>query len=125
MRTQRGGVITGWLVQLVIMFALAGLVLFEIGAVAIAKIGVDGTTQTAAQDAARMYGRSMNLDEACREAETKAKQGGGTLIACTISADGTALTVTVERIAKTLFIQKIGALAKHRIARSTHAVKPT
>lgn len=116
---QRGGIITGWLLRLVIGLVLLGVVVFEIGAVVIARVGVDGTAQTAAREAALIYGGSRSVEAAQAEAAQKAKEGGATLAEFSISQDGTQVTVTLERKAKTFIIHKIGALKKYATVRAS------
>lgn len=117
--SQRGGIITGWLLRLVIGLALLGVVVFEFGAVVIARVGVDGTAQTAAREAALVYGSSQNVETAKAEAAKKAKEGGATLSSFEVSQDGTTVTVTLERKARTFLIHKIGALKKYATVRAT------
>lgn len=121
--SSRGGIVTGWLVRVVIILLLLGLVAFEAGAVIVAKVGVDGTAETAAREAALIYESSRNADSARAEAERAAAQGGARLIEFAFSPEGTEVVVTLERVADTFVIQKIGPLRKHRIARSTHRAK--
>ncbi len=123
MTGQRGGIVTGWLVKLVIGLLAVGLVAFEIGAVVIAKVNVDGTADTAAREAAFIYGTSRNVDIARAEAEKKAAQAGAKVTAFSVSQDGQFVTVTVEKIAKTIVIHKIGVFKNLRVARSTHTIK--
>lgn len=116
---QRGGIITGWLLRLVIGLLLLGVVVFEFGAVVIARVGVDGTAQTAAREAALVYGSGRGAEAAQEEAANKAKEGGATLAEFSISQDGTEVTVTLERTAKTFIIHKIGALKKYATVRAS------
>ncbi|HEX9695952.1 MAG TPA: hypothetical protein VGB64_06520 [Actinomycetota bacterium] len=116
---QRGGIITGWLLRLIIGLVLLGLVFFEAGAVVVARVGVDGTAQTASREAALIYGTSKNPDVARNEAEKAAVQGGARVVEFTISPDGQEVTVTLERIAKTFVIHKIGPLKKFATVRAS------
>lgn len=119
MQAQRGGIITGWLLRLVLGLVLLGLVFFEAGSVVVARVGVDGTAQTAAREAALIYGTSRNPDAARSEAEKAAVQGGARLVEFTIASDGKEVTVTLERIAKTFVIHKIGPLKKYTTTRAS------
>lgn len=117
--SQRGGIITGWLLRMVIGLILLGLVFFEAGSIVVARIGVDGTTKTAAREAALVYGNGRDAEAARAEAEKAATQGGARLVEFTISNDGQEVTVTLERTAKTFVIHKIGALKKYAKVRAS------
>lgn len=120
---QGGGIITGWLLRLTIGLILLGLVFFEAGAVVVARVGVDGTAQTAAREAALVYGGGRNAELARAEAEKAAVQGGAKLVEFTIAQDGQEITVTLERKAKTFVIQKIGPLKKFSTVRASDTAK--
>ncbi|HVL90686.1 MAG TPA: hypothetical protein VM841_10685 [Actinomycetota bacterium] len=116
---QRGGIITGWLVRLAVSLLLLGLAFFEAGAVIVARVGVDGTAQTAAREAALVYGNSRDPQAAEAEAAKAARQGGARLVEFTISTEGKQVTVTLERTAKTFVIHKIGPLEKFATTRAS------
>lgn len=125
MKTQTGGIVTGWLVKLVITLMLFGFIVFEGGAVVVAKVGVDGSADAAAREAAGVFGTTKSQQNACDEADAKAVQGGARLVRCEVSQDGQFVTVTLERKAATFFIHNIGALKKFVTSRSTHTAKVT
>lgn len=116
---ERGGIITGFFLKLVVGLALLGIVLFEAGAVIAAKVQVDGVAVTAAQDAAAQYGKDQNIDSARAVAAQDCTTSGATLVSIDVSSDGGIVTVTVRKIAKTFLIQHIGPLARWRIATAT------
>lgn len=125
MRTQTGGIVTGWLIKVVIMLMLFGLIVFEAGAVVVAKVGVDGSADAAAREAAGVFGTTQSQQKACDEADAKAVQGGARLVQCEVSQDAQFVTVTLERKAATFFIHKIGAFKSLVTSRSSHTVKIT
>ncbi|MGH6958875.1 MAG: hypothetical protein ACREE7_00175 [Dongiaceae bacterium] len=113
----------GWLVRVVIFLLVLGFAAFEAGAIVVAKVSVDGTADTAAREAALEYARSRDEAVARGEAERKANQGGATVVGFTISPDGQFVTVTLQKIAQTMVVQRIGPLRNHRVARATHTAK--
>ncbi|GAC1408812.1 MAG: hypothetical protein NVSMB57_00690 [Actinomycetota bacterium] len=117
---QRGGIVTGWLLKLLLSLLILGVVAFEVGAVVIAKVNVDSVAQNAATDAASTYGTTKSIDSARAEAEKKCLEGGAKLIDLTVAQDGRSLTVTVEKTAKTFFIHRIGFLKRFVLARTSH-----
>ena len=119
MRRDERGIIISWLVKIIVMLAILGLVLFEAGAIIVATVGVDGTADVAAREAALEYGRQENLDAARKVATDKAKEGGGTLIDIKVASDGKWVVVTVERKAQTWLAQRIGPLKRFTNPRST------
>lgn len=118
-RGSSGGIIVSWLVKVVAGLLLVGLVAFEAGAIVIAKVGADGTAQTAALEAGLSYGRDRDPEHAEAEAESKAEQGGATLVSFGVSGDGETVTVTVERHAKTFIVHRISSLARFTRVRAT------
>ena len=116
---ERGGIVTGWLVKLVVSLALVGVLAFEAGAVIVARVTVDTVAGDAAGEAALVYGRSADLDEARAVASEYVSTHGGTLVDFRVGEDGRAVFVTVSKNAKTLFLHRIGATDSWAVARST------
>lgn len=125
MRSERGGIVIGWLARVVLGLLVLGLVAFEAGAVIVAKVSVDSAADAAAIEASAEYARTRNAEGACEEASKKAAQGGARVTNCVVSSDGQFVSVTAEKIARTWIIQRLGSLKNHRIATATHRVKVT
>lgn len=117
---QRGGIITGFFFKMLIFAVLFSVVAFEAGAIIVARVQIDGIAINAAQEAASQYGKDQNRDHAVQAAEQICKDSGAQLVSLTVSSDGAVVTVTARKIANTFIIQHIGALAKWRLATSTH-----
>lgn len=116
---ERGDIVIGWLLKLVISLALVGLVAFEGGAIVVAKVQADGTANDVANEAAVVYARGANADAAEKAAEAEATHAGVELVAFDVSDDGRSISVTVLKKAKTLFLQRLDATKSWTEARST------
>ena len=114
------GIVLGWIVRIILGIALAGLLLYEAGAVVIAGVNADNAARSAAQEAVATYAHSHDLDEAKKDAQKQAAAEGAVVIAFQADSNGLGgqshVTVTVRKVAKTLFIQKIGFLKRFSIA---------
>lgn len=109
MTGQRGGIITGFLFRMVIVFAVLGLVVFEAGAVIVANVAVDGIARDAAREAALRYdGSPGSADIAERECKQLAKRAGAVCLDLTVRSGF--VTATVRKQASTLIAHKIGAV---------------
>lgn len=120
MRDETGQIVLGWLLKLVVGLTIFGVILFEAGAVIAATVQADGIAADAAREAALEYGRrpdAEGAEEAARE--FIGKNIDARLIAFSIGEDGKTVTVTVEKKAKTIFVQRIGRLRRYSRARAT------
>jgi hypothetical protein len=120
LRTEQGGIVTGWIFKLLISLALVGVVAFEAGAVIVARVTVDGVASEAAGEAASAYARGQNAGAAEAIAKEYAASHGATMVGFTIENQGRAVTVTVEKRARTILLHRIGATEKWTVARTTH-----
>ena len=114
-RSDRGGIVVSWLVKVILVLAVVGVVLFDVFAIAYARV-------TAADDArsiARAASDALILQraepaEAIAIAEERAIAHGVTLHKkdLVIAKDGT-VTVHVHRDAPTLVTQRLGPLGDY------------
>ena len=116
---QRGDIVIGWLLKLVISLAIVGLVAFEGGAIVVAKVQADGTANDVATEAAIVYARGADAVAAEDAADAEAKHAGVRLVGFSVEADGRAISITVLRKAKTLILQRIGSTRSWTEARVT------
>ena len=116
---ERGDIVIGWLVKLVVSLAIVGLVAFEGGAIVVARVQADGTANDVANEAAIVYARGANADAAEKAARAEAERAGVTFISFSVVDDGRAVAVTVEKKAKTLILHRIGSTRSWTEARST------
>jgi hypothetical protein len=117
------GIVLGWIVRIILGIALAGVLLYEAGAVVITSVNADNAARSAAQEAVTTYAHSHNLDEAKKDAQKQAAEEGAVVVAFQADSNGLGgqshVTVTVRKIAKTLFIQRIGFLKRFTISNAT------
>ena len=119
MTSERGGIITGWLLKLVLSLAIFGLVAFEAGAIVVAKVTIEDIAGDAVGAAAEEYSATKNQDEAEKAAREVAESKGAVLEAFSVVEAGKAVVVTLSKPAKTLFIHRIGVIDGWAVARST------
>ena len=119
MTSERGGIITGWLLKLVISLAIFGVVAFEAGAIVVAKVTIEDIAGDAVAAAAQEYRTTHNADEAEQAAREVAQAKGAVLQAFSVVENGNAVVVTVSKPAKTLFIHRIGVTKSWAVASST------
>lgn len=116
---ERGGIVTGWIFKLLLSLALVGVIAFEFGAVIIARVTVDGVASEAAGEAALVYGRGQNVEAAEAAAREYTESRGATMTGFTIENDGRAVTVSVEKRARTLLLHRVGTTKSWTVARTT------
>lgn len=117
--SERGGIITGWLLKLVLSLAVFGLVAFEAGAIVVAKVTIEDIAGDAVAAAAHEYGITKNQDKAETAAREVAEAKGAILEAFSVVEDGKAVVVTVSKPAKTLVLQRIGFAKDWAVTAST------
>jgi hypothetical protein len=116
---ERGDIILGWLVKLVVSLAIVGVAAFEAGAVVVARVGADSAANDAANEAAFVYARGANVDAAKTAAAEEASRVDARLVDFSVDNEGRAVVVTIAKRAKTLFLHRIGATRSWSEARST------
>jgi hypothetical protein len=115
------GLVINWLVKVVLAFTVVGLLLFEVGAVIVARASADSTAGKAAEDAGFRYRDTRDIGVATEAARTRAENEGAEFISYGVNAQGDTNSVTVRKTAKTLFIQRIEPLKKYRVATATES----
>ena len=119
MRDERGGIVTGWLVKLVISLAIFGLVAFEAGAIVVAKVTIESIAGDVLSEAREVYGMAEDAEQAEKAARAVAEQNDAVLEKFEIVENGDAIVVTVSKKAKTVLVHRIGFAEDWAIARST------
>jgi hypothetical protein len=109
----RGDIILGWLVKLVVVLGLVGLAGFDVLSVATNRISLSDDGTTAAMAASDVYGSSHSSRAAYAAADRSAKDAGATLETrgFQILPDGTVF-LTLHRTAHTLIIKRVGPLQR-------------
>lgn len=117
---ERGGIVTGWLLKLLISLTIVAIGVFEAGAVVVAKVQVDGIAIDAADAAGANYHDTLSEEEALLAADGIARQREARALEARVTKDLRYVQVTVEKRAKTMFIHNIGFLKDHTRSRATH-----
>jgi hypothetical protein len=114
------------LVKLLVGLAVVGLVLFELGAVAVNHVQLDGLAERAARSAAASHATrpTRELTTARQGAEAAiADEPHAHLVDVTLQQDGR-VAVTLSRPARVLVIDRIGFLEDFATAAITRSAAP-
>jgi hypothetical protein len=117
--SERGDIVLGWLVKLIVSLAIVGVVAFEGGAVVVAHVGADSAANDASGEAAIAYSHQHDADTAKEAAEESARMNGAVVVGFEIAPGDTAVIVTVEKKAHTIILQRLGATRSWSTARAT------
>lgn len=116
--SETGGIVTGWIFRILVIMALFGVLLYEAGAVIVAKVSVDQTAGEAASEAGVAYG-TAGLARAKREAKRVANRNGARLVDVRRLPGREILEVTLSKEAPVLLIDRIGFLKDFASAEAT------
>jgi hypothetical protein len=105
---QEGGIVTGWLLQLVVVMAVIAFVGFETISIAITTISLDDAAREVAGEARDAYRSGNELRRAEEAAADAADELEVELVSVEIEGDD--LFATVRDEASTLLVHRIGAL---------------
>jgi hypothetical protein len=103
--------ITGWLLKIVVVIALVGLVVVEVGSPVITHFQVDGAAHDAANDAAADYVQRHDVDGAKSIAEQDAAKEHATLDAFAVD-DNNIVHVRLSKQAKSFLLKKLSVAKK-------------
>lgn len=111
MRTDERGLITGFVIRMVLGLVIAGMVLFDLGALAVNFFSVDQTAGIVAEAIAEQIATD-ELDPfdpraVRKEARKLAKEGGAKLIE--FEASRSSVTIKLEKEARTLIVKRVPA----------------
>jgi hypothetical protein len=115
-----GGIITGWLLQLVVILAVVGLLAHEVIAFGVAAVHLDDTGREVGLVARDVYrsDRSLPLARAAVEREL----ADGAVELNSIEVVGEELVVTFTMRARTLVVHRVAPLQELATASSTRRV---
>lgn len=119
-RREAGGVVTGLLVRVVLVVALAGLAVHEGGQILRAQVKAQSAARAAAASASMLYALTRNETRATAEATRAARETEATATVTNIDygPDGSA-TVTVTDRAGTLVAHHLSFLKGFTVQRAT------
>lgn len=107
---ERGDIVIGWLVKLIVSIAIVGVVAFEAGAVVVSRVTAESAANDVANEASFVVARSGGFDEAEEAARVEAARQGVVLITFEVlpgNGNDQIIHVVVEKKAKTLLLQRI------------------
>ncbi len=107
-RGERGDIITGWLAQLLVVMAVVGLFGYELLAVAITTLTLDGDAEQVADVAADTYDSTSSESSALEAAQAEAESRGAEVVDLVVQEDAVEVTVTKET--PTLIVHRIPGL---------------
>jgi hypothetical protein len=116
---ERGGIVVGWLIKIVVSLAIVAVVAFEGGALVLAHVGADTAATDASGEAALAYSHSHDASQARAAAQAQANMDGVSLTGFSVSADGKTVTVTVEKRARTIVLQRLSFTRSWTLVRVT------
>lgn len=121
---ETGGIVTGWLVQLVVIMAVIAVVGYEVISVALTALNLDDQARDVALEARDVYRDTKNVDRTTEEAEVVADILGIELVDVEVDDDN--VYVRVTNAADTLIIHRISALdnVTHPTARGRARWRP-
>jgi hypothetical protein len=105
---QQGGIITGWLFQLVMILAVISLIVYEVVAIGVATVSADDAARDGAHAAGAAYRSERSLTSAREAAEGAVSSDAAEIVSLT-EVDGE-LVITLRMRARTLLVHRIGAL---------------
>jgi hypothetical protein len=113
LRDERG-ILVSWLVRLLLGLAVAGLVLFEVGAIAVNTFTLSSTASDIAvavsTTAASSGAAGPNEGQLLSEAKELAKEAGARLVTLEVDRTDRVVHVTLRRRADTLIVQRFSAI---------------
>ena len=108
------GVLVSWLVRLVIGLAIAGVILFEAGAIAVNTFTLSSTASdiaVALSTSAAQSGGNPSDSQLEIEARDLAKEAGAKVVSIELDRNARVVHVTLRRRADTLLIQHFDAIS--------------
>ena len=105
----RGDIVLGWLTKLVAVLAVLGVLGFDAISLGAARFQAEDHAQLAARAAAESYRTGKDLQAAYDAAVAQVLEYGDTIDpqTFTVAPDGT-VTLTLQRVASTMVVERIG-----------------
>lgn len=107
-KDEDGGIVTGWLVQMLAVLAVIGLIAFEVISIAVSTVSTDDS----AREVARAVRDAYRVEQSIAQAERTAREVAETqeVVVTSVGEQDGFLTVEVERQASTLLVHRIGPI---------------
>lgn len=116
-----GGIVTGWLLQLVLILAVVSLVVYEIVAIAVVHVSLDDTSREIARVTRDAYRDGRSLVAAQDAAEDALEEERAEVMAVD-EVDGE-LVITMSERARTLLLHRVPPLRDLATATTTRRVE--
>jgi uncharacterized membrane protein len=108
LREEDGGIVTGWLVQMIAILAVIGLIVYEVVSIMVSNVSADDSAREVARAARDAYRVEQSIDVAQERAEEIAMTRDVSVTL--VDEEDGFLVVEVERQAPTLLVHRIGPL---------------
>lgn len=117
---EQGGIITGFILRILLGLAVTIGLFYEGGAVIFSKVQADSIAVEASAKAAEEFGRSGSTAKATEVAEEITKRRGAELITLEVLEGEVELSATVRVRAKTLVFHRFDATRRFTVSKATH-----
>lgn len=109
LRNERG-VIGDWLIKVALVLAVIGVIVFDIGAIAVNSFGLNSTATDIANEIAPAPGEVLTQQSVEREAAELAANAGARVVKVTFDRPNNRVSIRIRRRADTLVVGRIGPL---------------
>jgi hypothetical protein len=118
---ERGDVITSWLLRLVVTMAVLGLLTYEALAIVVTGVALDDSAREVARAARDEYRGARSLDRATTIAGAVAGTHGAQVTS--VTEDGDALVIDLQKSAPTLVVHHLGPFEGLRTASASARIR--
>lgn len=108
-RNERG-VIGDWIIKVALVLAAVGVIVFDIGAIAVNAFGLNSTATDIANEIAPAPGEVLTQQSVEREAAELAANAGARVVKVTFDRPNNRVSIRIRRQADTLVVGRIGPL---------------
>lgn len=122
LQDERGGIISNWLVQLVVIMAVVAFVGYEVISIAVTHLALDEDAREVAAAARNAYGSSREADDAIDAGRAAAEEHEVEVLGVIEIEEPSGLVFDLERQASTLLVHRIGFLEGMTYARTSRRV---
>lgn len=118
-----GGIISGWLVQLVVIVAVVAFIGFEGISIAVAHLSLDEDARQVAVAARSAYGGARDMEDAVEAGRTAAEGLGIEVLGVIEVEEPPEVVFDLQKQASTLVIHRVGFLEGMTEARTSRRVQ--
>lgn len=108
--TNERGVIGDWIIKVLLMLAVVGVLVFDIGSILVNTFGLNSTATDIANEIAPAPGETLTQQSVEREAEELAADADARVVKVTFDRPNNTVSIRIRRQAETLVIGRIGPL---------------